>query len=179
MSSRIGLEGLDHGRRILVERSAMGALGPLLPKNQPGAPRRTDDRQVISGIVHVLKAGCRRQDCPAVYGPSTTVHNRFRRWPAPLSSRTRSGPVISNNPTRKRHHPFDDTAYRAISAITGCAIDIGCDETAGGGKRQSGAERDVRLGRRHKQRWRGLAPLLRNLHPIHRQPPFSNTMALP
>jgi transposase len=52
---------------------------PLLPRNQPGA-RRTDDRRVISGIVHVLKVGCRWQDCPAVYGPSTTVYNRFRRW---------------------------------------------------------------------------------------------------
>ena len=52
---------------------------PLLPKNQPGA-RRTDDRRVISGIVHVLKVGCRGQDCPAVYGPPTTVYNRFRRW---------------------------------------------------------------------------------------------------
>ena len=52
---------------------------PLLPKNQPGA-RRTDDRRVISGIVHVLKTGCRWQDCPSVYGPSTTIYNRFRRW---------------------------------------------------------------------------------------------------
>jgi transposase len=33
-----------------------------------------------AGIVHVLKVGCRWQDCPAVYGPSTTVYNRFRRW---------------------------------------------------------------------------------------------------
>jgi transposase len=57
----------------------MGGHWPLLPKNQPGA-RRTDDRRVISGIVHVLKTGCRWQDCPAVYGPSTTVYNRFRRW---------------------------------------------------------------------------------------------------
>jgi len=65
--------------RILVERSAMGAIGPLLPKNQPGA-RRTDDRRVISGIVQVLKTGCRWQDCPSVYGPPTTVSNRFRRW---------------------------------------------------------------------------------------------------
>ena len=30
------------------------AIGPLLPKNQAGA-RRTDDRRVMSGIVHVLK----------------------------------------------------------------------------------------------------------------------------
>jgi transposase len=55
------------------------AIEPLLPKNQAGA-RRTDDRRVISGIVHVLKTGCRWQDCPSVYGPPTTIYNRFRRW---------------------------------------------------------------------------------------------------
>lgn len=55
------------------------AIEPLLPKNHPGA-RRTDDRRVISGIVHVLRAGCRWQDCPSVYGPPTTIYNRFRRW---------------------------------------------------------------------------------------------------
>ena len=55
------------------------AIEPLLPRNQAGA-RRVDDRRVLSGIVHVLKAGCRWQDCPTVYGPSTTVYNRFNRW---------------------------------------------------------------------------------------------------
>src|SRR3954463_12465230 len=55
------------------------ALEPLLPKNQPGA-RRKDDRRILSGIIHVLKAGCRWQDCPAVYGPPTTIYNRFHRW---------------------------------------------------------------------------------------------------
>jgi len=52
---------------------------PLLPKNRPGA-RRVDDRRVLSGIVHVLKRGCRWRDCPTVYGPPTTIYNRFRRW---------------------------------------------------------------------------------------------------
>lgn len=55
------------------------AIDPLLPKNQSGA-HRVDDRRVISGIIHVLRVGCRWQDCPAVYGPPTTVYNRFRRW---------------------------------------------------------------------------------------------------
>jgi transposase len=55
------------------------AIEPLLPKNQPGAQRQ-DDRRILSGIVHVLKVGCRWQDCPAVYGPPTTVYNRFNRW---------------------------------------------------------------------------------------------------
>ncbi|EYR78223.1 transposase [Shinella sp. DD12] len=52
---------------------------PLLPKNRPGA-RRVDDRRVLSGIVHVLRVGCRWQDCPAAYGPPTTIYNRFHRW---------------------------------------------------------------------------------------------------
>lgn len=55
------------------------AVEPLLPRNQPGG-RRVDDRRVISGIVHVLKSGCRWQDCPAIYGPPTTIYNRFNRW---------------------------------------------------------------------------------------------------
>lgn len=55
------------------------AIEPHLPRNQPGA-RRVDDRRVISGILHVLKVGCRWCDCPAEYGPSTTVYNRFNRW---------------------------------------------------------------------------------------------------
>lgn len=59
--------------------AAWAAIEPHLPKNQPGA-RRADDRRVISGILHVLKVGCRWCDCPADYGPSTTVYNRFNRW---------------------------------------------------------------------------------------------------
>ena len=55
------------------------AVEPHLPRNQAGA-RRVDDRRVISGIIHVMKIGCRWQDCPAEYGPSTTVYNRFNRW---------------------------------------------------------------------------------------------------
>jgi len=55
------------------------AIWPLLPTNQPGA-HRVDDRRVTSGIIHVLKTGCRWQDTPAAYGPSTTIYNRFHRW---------------------------------------------------------------------------------------------------
>lgn len=41
---------------------------------------RTDDRRVISGIVHALKCGCRWSDCPEAYGPPTAIYNRFVRW---------------------------------------------------------------------------------------------------
>ena len=41
---------LSDAQWVVIER--------FMPKNQPGA-RRVDDRQTISGIVHVIKSGCR------------------------------------------------------------------------------------------------------------------------
>jgi transposase len=56
-----------------------GAIEPLIPMNRPG-PKPKRNREVISGIVHVLHIGCRWEDCPREYGPYTTVYNRFNRW---------------------------------------------------------------------------------------------------
>jgi len=55
------------------------ALERHLPQNRPGA-RRVDDRRIISGILHVLRTGCRWRDCPPVYGPASTIYNRYNRW---------------------------------------------------------------------------------------------------
>ena len=52
---------------------------PHLPTDVRGV-ERADDRRVISGIVHVLRSGCRWCDCPPEYGPPTTIYNRFVRW---------------------------------------------------------------------------------------------------
>ena len=52
---------------------------PLLPRGRRGA-HRVDDRRVISGIIHMLRAGARWRDCPVAYGPYTTIYNRFNRW---------------------------------------------------------------------------------------------------
>lgn len=54
-------------------------LAPLLPTDTRGVPR-VDDRRVISGIIHVLRSGCRWKDAPACYGPRKTLYNRFVRW---------------------------------------------------------------------------------------------------
>ena len=64
---------------FLRSDGAWAAIEPLLPRNQPGA-RRVDDRRVISGIIHVLRGGCRGQDCPSDYGPATTIYNRVNHW---------------------------------------------------------------------------------------------------
>ena len=52
---------------------------PHLPTNQQ-CPKRKEDRRILSGIMHVLKSGCRWKDCPKDYGPHKTVYNRFARW---------------------------------------------------------------------------------------------------
>ncbi|MGH6708932.1 MAG: IS5 family transposase, partial [Bradyrhizobium sp.] len=52
---------------------------PHLPTDVRGVERQ-DDRRIISGIIHVLKSGCRWSDCPEAYGPPTTIYNRFARW---------------------------------------------------------------------------------------------------
>ena len=52
---------------------------PLLPRGRRGA-HRVDDRRVISGIMHMLHSGARWRDCPAAYGPYTTIYNRFNGW---------------------------------------------------------------------------------------------------
>ena len=56
-----------------------GRMAPLLPTDVRGK-KRVDDRKVISGILHVLKIGCRWCDLSSEYGPPTTVYNRFVRW---------------------------------------------------------------------------------------------------
>ncbi|WP_394886139.1 IS5 family transposase [Mesorhizobium sp. AaZ16] len=58
---------------------AWRAMEPHLPRGKAGKPR-VDDRRVISGILHVLKTGCRWRDVPTAYGPPTTIYNRYNRW---------------------------------------------------------------------------------------------------
>ena len=58
---------------------ARAAIGPHLPHGRPGKPP-VDDRTVISGIMDVLKTGCRWRDVPAAYGPPSTIYNRYNRW---------------------------------------------------------------------------------------------------
>jgi transposase len=66
-------------RLFWLSDEAWATIEPHLPRGLPGKPR-VDDRRVISGILHVLKVGCRWRDCPAEYGPPTTIYNRYHRW---------------------------------------------------------------------------------------------------
>ena len=88
---------------------------PRLPTDVRGV-ERVHDRRVISGIVHVLKSGCRWCDCPPEFGPSTTVYNRFVRWARrgvwenPFRELAGNGPI---------HRHADDRLHARESAPLG------------------------------------------------------------
>lgn len=117
------------GHLFWLNDEQWAAIEPHLPKNQPGA-RRVDDRRVLSGIFHVLKTGCRWCDCPAEYGPHTTVYNRFNRW------------------SRRRFWTGLLDAFAAAGRLVQSAsIDssfIKAHRSAHGGKGGRGAKRSVR-----------------------------------
>lgn len=56
-------------------------LRPLLPPQKPktGRPAR-DHRQVLNGILWILRTGAPWRDLPERYGPWKTVATRFYRW---------------------------------------------------------------------------------------------------
>ena len=56
----------------------MARIAPYFPKSR-GRPR-SDDRRVLSGIIHVLQRGLQWRDAPAEYGPAKTLYNRYVRW---------------------------------------------------------------------------------------------------
>ena len=56
-------------------------LGPALPPAKLGGrPRTVDVREVINGILYVLRAGCSWRMMPHDLPPWQTVYKYFRRW---------------------------------------------------------------------------------------------------
>ena len=63
---------------IWLSDAQMERIKPYFPLSH-GVPR-VDDRRVISGIIFVIRNGCRWRDAPRDYGPHKTIYNRFVRW---------------------------------------------------------------------------------------------------
>ena len=68
----------DEKHRVWLTNEEMDVLRPFLPL--PRGKQRVDDKRVLSGIIFVLKTGCRWRDAPEVYGPHKTLYTRWRRW---------------------------------------------------------------------------------------------------
>ena len=61
-------------------------LAPLLPKGKSGPgkkgrPRR-ENREVLEGILWILRTGARWKDLPKAFPPYQTCHGRFSEWVA-------------------------------------------------------------------------------------------------
>ena len=46
---------------------------PLIPTNRPDR-KPQNNRRILSGIIYVLKTGCRWKDCPPEYGRCASCH---------------------------------------------------------------------------------------------------------
>ena len=66
-------------RHFWLDDEQWAIIEPLLPQVHTG-PDRVDDRRIVSGILHRFREGCTWRAMPAVYGPYTTVFNRYNRW---------------------------------------------------------------------------------------------------
>jgi len=113
-----------------LDDEAWATIEPLLPTNQPGA-RRVDDRRVISGIIHVLKSGCRWRDCPTEYGPYTTIYNRFNRWSRRIIWQRIFETLTENG--------------RLGGAVSMDASHVRAHRSAAGAKRKAGADQAIGL----------------------------------
>jgi putative transposase len=55
-------------------------IGPLIPKPKPGgAPAKHPRREVLNGILYVLRSGCAWRELPHDLPPWDTVYGYFRR----------------------------------------------------------------------------------------------------
>ena len=68
-------------RRLVSYRRAVGGAGIADPRasSLSGRPWR-DPRDVINGILWVLRTGVPRRDLPERYPPCQTCHRRFQQW---------------------------------------------------------------------------------------------------
>ncbi len=61
-----------------LDQEHLNRIKHMFPK--PRGVARSDDRRVLSGIIHVIRDGLRWRNAPAEYGPHKTLYNRFVRW---------------------------------------------------------------------------------------------------
>src|SRR5258707_11369378 len=64
-----------------VRDTEWGILEPLLPKEKPGGRHREVDlREMVNGILYILRGGCAWRMMPHEYRPWSTVYDYFRKW---------------------------------------------------------------------------------------------------
>ncbi|WP_342107768.1 transposase [Methylobacterium sp. SI9] len=68
-------------RRFELTDAQWDQIAPLLPPQKPRTGRPAEDhRQVLDGMLWILRTGAPWEDLPARYGPVGRVSSRFYRW---------------------------------------------------------------------------------------------------
>lgn len=68
-------------RRFELTDAQWEQIAPLLPPQKPRTGRpAVDHRQVLNGMLWILRTGAPWEDLPARYGAVGTVSSRFYRW---------------------------------------------------------------------------------------------------
>jgi Putative transposase of IS4/5 family (DUF4096) len=55
-------------------------IAALLPPQPARGRRSTDHRQILSGVLWVMRTGSAWRQLPAEVGPWETIHSRYQRW---------------------------------------------------------------------------------------------------
>ena len=69
VADRAGLSKKDAGDAV---DAMLETIEGAIPKHRRGV-KPSRNREIISGVIHVLKVGCRCVDYPSVFGPHTTA----------------------------------------------------------------------------------------------------------
>src|SRR5262249_2359598 len=91
-----GCQGQRSGGGAMARRRTQGApaiwrvpddlwkrLAPLLPIEEyrpTGGRPWKPPRQILDGVLYVLRTRCQGKRVPQGYGPGSTLHRRFQRW---------------------------------------------------------------------------------------------------
>jgi transposase len=68
------------GQRYELTDEQWERLEPLMPPKAPTGRPATDHRQIINGILWIVRTGAPWRDLPERYGPWPTVAGRFYHW---------------------------------------------------------------------------------------------------
>ena len=63
-----------------LTESQWALIQPLIPVYRWGRPRKVDIRQVVNGILYLLKTGCQWENLPKDYPNHNSVYYYFARW---------------------------------------------------------------------------------------------------
>src|SRR3954469_8377714 len=113
---------------------------PLIPVYPGGRPRKTDPRDVVDGVLYVLRTGCQWRYLPKDFPPKSTVWRYFDEW------RHNGTLDIVHDPLRRKVRAAEKPyAPRTTASVDSQSVDT----TSGGEHRGLDNHKNVDGRKRH------------------------------